>query len=76
MLKTVGSSGQISLGKRFAGQHFSVEFAESGAVTLRPVKIVAQQPAATARKPKFQIVKVKKVLALSREELHERGSVR
>lgn len=40
MLKEVGASGQISLGKRFAGQLFDMQIAVDGAVTLLPVKVV------------------------------------
>ena len=46
MVKVVGNSGQISLGKRFAGQYYQVEHLEDGAILLRPVKIV---PANTAK---------------------------
>ncbi len=44
MYKEVGASGQISLGKRFAGQMFDVQFLETGAVQMVPVRVV---PAAT-----------------------------
>lgn len=40
MLKEVGASGQISLGKRYAGQLFDMQIAADGAVTLTPVKVV------------------------------------
>ncbi len=40
MLKEVGASGQISLGKRFAGQLFDVQFLETGAVQMMPVRVV------------------------------------
>ncbi len=40
MLKEVGASGQISLGKRYAGQLFSVEVQSDGAIVMRPVKVV------------------------------------
>lgn len=71
MLKTVGTSGQISLGKKYAGQHFEIQFADNGAVTLLPVHMVQTKPAMTPRKPKFHIVKVDKFLHLTREELNE-----
>ena len=40
MLKEVGASGQISLGKRYAGQLFEVQTAADGTITLMPVKVV------------------------------------
>jgi hypothetical protein len=49
MLKEVGASGQISLGKKYAGQLFDMQIAPDGAVTLTPVKVVpmAQEEPAT-----------------------------
>ena len=40
MLKEVGASGQISLGKKYAGQLFEVQTAPDGTITLMPVKVV------------------------------------
>lgn len=40
MLKEVGASGQISLGKKYAGQLFDVQTAADGTITLQPVKAV------------------------------------
>jgi hypothetical protein len=40
MLKEVGASGQISLGKKYAGQLFDVQTAADGTITLQPVKVV------------------------------------
>lgn len=40
MLKEVGASGQISLGKKYAGQLFKVQQAPDGTITLMPVKVV------------------------------------
>lgn len=40
MLKEVGASGQISLGKRFAGQLFEVRFHRDGRVEMSPMKAV------------------------------------
>ncbi len=40
MLKEVGASGQISLGKKYAGQLFEVQTAADGTITLMPVKVV------------------------------------
>ncbi|MGB4116058.1 MAG: hypothetical protein WBK51_05890 [Polaromonas sp.] len=48
MLKEVGASGQISLGKKYAGQLFDVVFAPDGRVELVPMKAVptVNEPAA------------------------------
>lgn len=40
MLKEVGASGQISLGKKYAGQLFDVVFVPDGRVELVPMKAV------------------------------------
>jgi hypothetical protein len=47
MLKEVGASGQISLGKKYAGQLFDVVFCPDGRVELVPMKVVptVQAPA-------------------------------
>ena len=41
MLKEVGSSGQISLGKKYAGQLFDLEVRPDGCIVMHPVKIVS-----------------------------------
>lgn len=45
MVKMVGSSGQLSLGKQYAGQYYELEHLPDGAIVLRPMKVV---PAAEA----------------------------
>lgn len=40
MLKEVGTSGQISLGKKYAGQLFDVSTEPDNTIVLRPVKVV------------------------------------
>ena len=40
MLKEVGASGQISLGKKYAGQLFDLQTADDGSLKLTPVKVV------------------------------------
>ena len=40
MYKEVGASGQISLGKKFAGQMFDVQYLETGEVRMLPVRVV------------------------------------
>ena len=39
-IKRVGSSGQISLGKRFAGQYFREDEQEDGSIILVPVAVL------------------------------------
>ncbi len=45
MLKTVGTSGQISLGKKYAGRHFELREEEDGAITLRPMRVIPESDA-------------------------------
>lgn len=40
MLKMVGNSGQLSLGKKYAGRYFQVQHQPDGAVLLRPMTLV------------------------------------
>jgi hypothetical protein len=40
MLKEVGASGQVSLGKRFAGKLFDVVFHADGRIELLPMRAV------------------------------------
>jgi len=40
MLKEVGASGQISLGKKYAGQLFEVDIQPDGSIIMRPMKVV------------------------------------
>jgi len=40
MLKEVGASGQISLGKKYAGQLFEVSLQPDASIVLRPVQVV------------------------------------
>ena len=40
MLKEVGASGQISLGKKYAGQLFDVATQLDGSIVMTPVKVV------------------------------------
>jgi hypothetical protein len=51
VLKEVGTSGQISLGKKFAGQLFDVQFLDTGAVQMLPVRIVPATTAAGQQPP-------------------------
>ena len=40
MFKEVGTSGQISLGKKYAGQLFDVTVHPDGSIVMNPVKMV------------------------------------
>ena len=44
MLKEVGASGQISLGKKFAGQLFDLTVQADGCIVLQPVRVVPVAP--------------------------------
>lgn len=49
MLKEVGASGQISLGKKYAGQLFDLQTADDGSIVMRPVKVVPATATATVQ---------------------------
>ncbi len=74
MFKTVGSSGQVTLGKRYAGRHFEVEERPNGEILLRPVKVVRDTAVAEAPSspPAFEIVEVDRVIMPSRDERNAR----
>jgi hypothetical protein len=44
MLKEVGASGQISLGKKYAGQLFDMTVQPDGSIVMQPVKVVPVTP--------------------------------
>lgn len=75
VFKTVGTSGQIILGKRYAGRHFEVEERLNGEILLRPVKIVRETAAnrATSTLPEFEIVEIDRVIMPSRDERNARN---
>ena len=45
MLKMVGNSGQLSLGKQFAGRYFDVEVQEDGSILLKPMRVIPEADA-------------------------------
>lgn len=45
MLKMVGASGQLSLGKKYSGKYFKVTRQPDGAVLLSPMKVVPEDEA-------------------------------
>ena len=51
MLKEVGASGQISLGKKYSGQLFDVVFYPDGRVEMVPMKVVPTVQSSLADSP-------------------------
>jgi hypothetical protein len=49
--KRVGASGQISLGKRYAGRLFQAEHREDGSIVLTPVAMVPESQLWTLQEP-------------------------
>jgi hypothetical protein len=76
MLKTVGTSGQLTLGKKYSGKHFELVEQSSGDILLRPVRLVRDTPAPararTGKAPVFQIAEVEKIVMLNREQRNAR----
>jgi hypothetical protein len=50
-LKTVGKSGQISLGKGFAGKTLRLRRQEDGSILLTPVAVIPESQLWTLREP-------------------------
>ena len=76
MLKTVGASGQLTLGKKYSGRHFELEERAGGELVLRPVRLVrdtaAPGRAKTARSPAFQIAEVEQLVMPNRDQRNAR----
>ncbi len=73
MLKSAGTSGQLTLGKKYSGRYFEMEERANGELVLRPVKLVRDNARARASKlPAFEIAEVKRVIVPSREERNAR----
>ncbi len=45
MLKMIGTSGQLSLGKKYAGKYFEVTEREDGAIVMTPMQVIPQSEA-------------------------------
>ncbi len=45
MLKMVGTSGQLSLGKQYAGRYFEVEIQPDGGILLKPMRVIPEADA-------------------------------
>ena len=76
MLKMVGASGQLTLGKKYSGRHFEVEERAGGELVLRPVRLV-RETATTgrtkpARAPEFQIAEVEQLVMPTRDQRNAR----
>lgn len=82
VLKTVGTSGQLSLGKKLAGQHYQMETRADGSILLVPVTVTRAGAKAGASgragkaKPRFHVFKVERFELPKRDEIHRRGAVR
>src|SRR5476649_308873 len=50
-VKVVGKSGQISLGKRFAGKRLRVEYRDDGSIVLTSVVMVPESELWTLKEP-------------------------
>jgi hypothetical protein len=50
-VKVVGKSGQISLGKRFAGKRLRVEYRDDGSIVLTAVVMVPESELWTLKEP-------------------------
>jgi hypothetical protein len=79
MLKTVGTSGQLTLGKKYSGKHFELEERSNGELVLRPVRLVPDTPGSAraapvrgSRRPAFQIAEVEVVIVPSRDQRNAR----
>ena len=55
MLKEVGTSGQISLGKKYAGQLFDLQTTADGHIVLRPVQVVPVAPLVQEAQATYQL---------------------
>jgi hypothetical protein len=55
MLKEVGASGQISLGKKYAGQLFDLSVQADGSILMQPVKVVPMTHAAQEERAQYPV---------------------
>lgn len=79
MLKTVGASGQLTLGKKLAGRHYEMELRPDGSILLAPVEVI--RAAGTGKiaapskrgRPRFHVFKVERFDLPGRDQRHARG---
>jgi hypothetical protein len=45
MLKMVGTSGQLSLGKQYAGRYFDITVQPDGTIVLKPMRVIPESDA-------------------------------
>lgn len=55
MLKEVGASGQISLGKKYAGQLFDMTVQADGSIVMQPVKVVPVTPSVQEESATYKV---------------------
>ena len=76
MLNMVGSSGQLTLGKKYSGRHFEVEERTNGELVLRPVRLVRETArsgsAKPVRSPAFQIAEIEHIVLPPHEQRNTR----
>ncbi len=79
MLKTVGTSGQLTLGKKLAGRHFEMEQRADGSILLAPVTVTratksqhSETKASKHGRPSFHIFQVEQFELPKREERNQR----
>ncbi len=72
-IKVVGKSGQISLGKRYAGKTLELQRLEDGSVLLRAVAMVPESQLWTLEEP--HISKIARGLAWARETEPQESAV-
>ena len=72
----MGTSGQLTLGKKYSGRHFEMEELASGELLLRPVRLVRDTAlpsrAKPGRAPAFRIAEVEQVILPTREQRNAR----
>jgi hypothetical protein len=73
MLKAVDTSGQIWLGKKYAGQYFQMQEQADGSIVMTPMKVVpVSAKSVKVRAPRYRTVRVKQIVRLTRDKMHER----
>ena len=76
LLKMVGASGQLALGKKYSGRRFEIEELTRGELILRPVPFVheaaAPAPVKSTRISAFRIATVELLLVPNRDQRNAR----